>query len=118
MSRPLFSDQVRYHLSRICLVSNLNLLDFSSGQKELAFNKSIEGGLGIGYRLNDCMFIGINWEHVHSFQLYDDIRKMEGRQIELNGVPLLTSNQLDTDNEDLYYSKSLSGWSIKLFVTL
>jgi len=113
-----FRQHLRKHSQRLCLVSNLNLLDFSTGQKELAFNKSIEGGLGIGYRLNTSVFIGMNWEHVHSFQLYDDVRAMEGKKMQLNGVPLLTSHQLHTGNGDLYYAKSLSGWSLKMIVTL
>lgn len=111
--------KILYHtLDRLCLVSNLNLLDFSSGQKELAFNKSIEGGLGIGYRINESMFVGLNWEHVQSWQLYDDIKEKEGEKIILNGLPLVSSNQLDTDNEDLYYKKNLNGWSFKMIIAL
>lgn len=113
-----FRQHLRRHSQRLCLVSNLNLLDFSTGQKELAFNKSIEGGLGIGYRLNSTVYVGMNWEHVHSFQLYDDVRAMEGKKMQLNGVPLLSSHQLHTGNSDLYYAKSLSGWSLKMIVTL
>lgn len=105
-------------VDRLCVVSNLNILDFSNGQKELAFNKSIEGGLGIGYRLNEVMYIGFNWEHVQSIQLYDDIKKFEGKKVELNGEYLTTSSQLDTDNEDLFYSKNLSGWGIKMIICL
>jgi len=105
-------------MDRLCLVSNLNIFDFSNGQKELAFNKSVEGGLGVGYRLNDSMYLGFNWEHVNSMQLYDDIKQYEGKRVLLNGSPLLTSNQLDTDNEDLYYRKTLSGWSVKMIVKL
>jgi hypothetical protein len=85
----------RVNAEKICLVSNLNLLDFSSGQKELAFNKHIEGGLGLGYRFNDLMLLGINWEHVQVYQLHDDIKSLEGRQVNLYGLPLLSSNQLD-----------------------
>ncbi len=105
-------------LDRLCLVSNLNLLDFSSGQKELAFNKNIEGGLGIGYRLSDFMLIGINWEHVQSYQLHEDIKALEGRKVSLYGLPLVNSNQLDLRNEDLFYVKNLSGWSLKMIITL
>ncbi|MFN8699015.1 MAG: hypothetical protein ACK500_06945 [Flavobacteriales bacterium] len=108
----------RVNAEKICLVSNLNLLDFSSGQKELAFNKHIEGGLGLGYRFNDLMLLGINWEHVQVYQLHDDIKSLEGRQVNLYGLPLLSSNQLDERNEDLFYLKSLSGWSVKMIITL
>jgi hypothetical protein len=108
----------RTHSENICLVSNLNLLDFSSGQKELAFNKHIEGGLGLGYRFNDLMLLGINWEHVQVYQLHDDIKSLEGEQVNLYGLPLLSSNQLDVRNEDLFYLKSLSGWSVKMIITL
>lgn len=106
------------HSEKICLVSNLNLLDFSSGQKELAFNKHIEGGLGLGYRFNDLMLLGINWEHVQVYQLHDDIKSLEGERVNLYGLPLLSSNQLDVRNEDLFYLKSLSGWSVKMIITL
>lgn len=105
-------------LDRMCIVSNLNILDFSNGQKELAFNKSIEGGLGLGYKLNDMMYLGFNWEHVQTIQLYDDIKRFEGKKIELNGDHLKSSTQLDSDNEDLFYKKNLSGWSIKMIICL
>ena len=108
----------RANAEKICLVSNLNLLDFSSGQNELAFNKHIEGGLGLGYRFNDLMLLGINWEHVQVYQLHEDIKSLEGRQVNLYGLPLLSSNQLDERNEDLFYLKSLSGWSLKMIITL
>jgi hypothetical protein len=102
----------------ICLMSNINILDFSSGQKELAFNKSIEGGLGIGYRLNENMYLAINWEHIQSWQLYDDIKKHEGEKLVLYGTPLINSNQLDLDNEDLFYKKNFNGWSFKIIFCL
>lgn len=105
-------------IGRICIISNLNILDFSSGQKELAFNKSIEGGLGIGYKLNDTMYIGFNWEHVQTWQLQDDIKDFKNEQVILNGEQLVSSIQLDTDNEDLFYKKNLSGWGIKLILSL
>lgn len=105
-------------IDRLCVVSNLNILDFSNGQKELAFNKSIEGGLGVGYKLNDVMYLGFNWEHIQSVQLYDDIKKFEGKKIELNGDHLTSSIQLDSDNEDLFYRKNLSGWGIKMIICL
>ncbi len=104
--------------SRICIISNLNILDFSSGQKELAFNKSIEGGLGIGYKHNETMYIGFNWEHVQTWQLQDDIKAFKDEQITLNGEQLVSSVQLDMDNEDLFYKKNLSGWGIKLILSL
>ncbi len=102
----------------ICLMSNINILDFSSGQKELALNKSIEGGLGIGYRLNENMHLAINWEHIQSLQLYDDIKKHDGEKLVLYGTPLTNSNQLDLDNEDLFYKKNLNGWSFKIIFCL
>jgi hypothetical protein len=102
----------------ICLMSNINILDFSSGQKELAFNKSIEGGLGIGYRLSENMYLAINWEHVQSWQLYDDIKKHEGEKLVLFGTPLTNSNQLDLDNEDLFYKRNFNGWSFKIIFCL
>ncbi|MBX7051372.1 MAG: hypothetical protein K1X54_04995 [Flavobacteriales bacterium] len=105
-------------IDRLCVVSNLNILDFSNGQKELAFNKSIEGGLGLGYRLNEVMYIGFNWEHVPTIQLYDDIKKFEGNKVLFNGEYLTSSTQLDTDNEDLFYKKNLSGWGIKMIICL
>lgn len=103
---------------RLCIVSNLNILDFSNGQKELAFNKSIEGGLGIGYRLNDSMYVGLNWEHMQSLQLYDDIKRQQGKKVELNGSQLVSSSQLDPEDEDLYFKKNLSGWGIKMIICL
>jgi hypothetical protein len=102
----------------ICLMSNINILDFSSGQKELAFNKSIEGGLGIGYRINENIYLAINWEHIQSMQLYDDIKSKAGEKLVLYGTQLTNSNQLDLDNEDLFYKKNLNGWSIKIIFCL
>lgn len=101
-----------------CLVSNLNLMDFSGGQSQLAFNKSIEGGLGVGYQLNDYIFLGVNWEHIRSLQLHEDLKSSEGKQLFLQGLPVISSQQLDENNEDLFYTKSLSGWSIKMIVCL
>jgi hypothetical protein len=118
IQRTAFGRFMSKSIDRLCVVSNLNILDFSNGQKELAFNKSIEGGLGIGYRLNEVMYIGFNWEHVQSWQLYDDIKKFQGKKVELNGTDLVSSSQLDPDNEDLFYKKNLSGWGIKMIICL
>lgn len=103
-------------LDKLCIVSNLNILDFTNGQKELAFNKSIEGGLGIGYQLNDTMYIGFNWEHIKSYQLHIDIKEYEGKKIKINGDQLVNSSQLDLDNEDIFYQKNLNGWGFKLII--
>lgn len=105
-------------VDRLCIVTNLNILDFSNGQKELAFNKSIEGGLGIGYKLNESIYLGLNWEHMQTLVIYDDIRAMEGQKLVINGEDLVSSEQLETDNPDVYYRKNLSGWGLKMIISL
>jgi hypothetical protein len=63
-------------------------------------------------------YLGSKREHVQTLQMLDDIKQHEGKKIELGGTQLVSSAQLDPDNEDLYYRKNLSGWGIKKIICL
>lgn len=49
-------------LRNIGIMANVNLVDFSTDESELSFNRTIDGGIGVGYRLSKKVYIAYNWD--------------------------------------------------------
>lgn len=108
---------IDYLIDRISVNANLNLIEFSTAQKELSFNKSIEGGLGISYMVNPNLYFGVNWENFFTRQLQDYLKAQEGKMLRIDGSYVTSIEDLNLENDDLYIDRNLNGISLKLIAS-
>jgi hypothetical protein len=100
--------------NRIALNIALNLLEVNS--ENLSFNKSIDGGLGIGYFLNEFTQIAFFVDLIRVRQLRNNIvTSYENKPIP-NGKE--NYNALDINDDKLFYGKTFEGFSIKVIFSL
>lgn len=91
----------------------LNLVDISS---DVTFNKSIDGGIGLGYMINDFAQIALFFDVIKYRQLRNNIvMNYEGKPIP-NGSDVYTA--LDEKDNNLYTNKAFPGMSFKLILTM
>lgn len=108
---------IDYLVDRISLNANLNLIEFSNAQTDFAFNRSLEGGLGVSYMLNRNIYIGINWDVFFSRQLTDHLKEFENRQLHINGEVITTFNDEDIENNNLFITRNINGISFKIITS-
>jgi hypothetical protein len=92
----------------------LNLLEINSDN--VSFNKNIDGGLGIGYFLNDYVQVSTFLDLFRIRQLRDDIQNIYLNKPIPNGKEVF--NALDEKNNDLFYNKTFTGFSFKVIFSL
>jgi hypothetical protein len=92
----------------------LNLLDISS--ESISFNKSIDGGLGFGYYINENIQIAVFYDMIRIRQMRDYIVDHYNNRRIPNGAEYF--NALDENNNNLFYNKNFSGASIKAIFSL
>lgn len=99
---------------RLTMNVGLNLVE--TDLTSVAFNKSVDGGFGFGYMFGED--INLSW--FLDFNSYRQLRKFiidnyEGQQIP-DGTGFL--NALDSQDNNLFYSRRILGTSLKLVITL
>ena len=103
------TNQPARFIDRLSVNVALNLAEISSN--DISFNKSIDGGIGVGVFINDFTQLGIFYDMIRIRQLRSYIAdNYEGKSIP-NGTEKY--NALDEKNNNLYYSKYFSGISVK-----
>jgi hypothetical protein len=118
LSRLLFIRNLTdYVLDRLVISANINLIEFSAAQKDFSFNKSIEGGIGLSYKINEHLFLGANWETFNSRQLYPYLKSREGEKLRYNGTIIPNTDALDVNNNNLYRTAVMEGISFKLIAS-
>lgn len=96
----------------LTFIATLNIIEFNGFQKDFGFNKSIEGGLGLGLNiLDDAVWIGITYEKVNSRQLRSFAKEQAGKKLRIDGK---TVTELDENNENLFYTQKFSTVSFKI----
>lgn len=101
-------------INRLAFNLAINLADISSDN--LAFNKSVDGGIGFGYILTPTMQFAVFYDMIRIRQMRDHIIKTyEGKPIP-KGTEFY--NALDISDNNLYYNKTFSGISFKIVVAL
>jgi hypothetical protein len=105
-----FKDRLSLHLS-------LNLAEINSNN--VSFNKAIDGGIGIGYLVNDFTQIALFYDMIRVRQLRDFFVT---NYLNQSGIPTGNGtevyNALDEKDKNLFYSKYYSGISFKIIFTL
>ncbi len=102
-----FKEKLSLHLS-------LNLAQINSNS--IAFNTSIDGGIGIGYLVNTYTHVAIFYDMLRVRQLRDYIVDTYKDKSIPNGTEVL--NALDPGNPNLFYNKYFSGVSVKIIFAL
>lgn len=92
----------------------INLLEVKND--DLAFNKSIDGGLGIGYFLNPDFQVALSYDISSQRQLQDYISSNYLDQPIPNGKEFF--NALDEKNNNLFYTKKVSAISFKVVFSI
>ncbi len=99
---------------KLAINVSLNLVEINSDN--LSFNKNIDGGLGLGYMVNDFVQVALFYDLIRLRQLRDHVKdNYLGKSIP-NGTDIL--NALDEKNNDLFYNKTFTGFSFKIILSL
>lgn len=99
---------------RLAINLGLNLLEVNTEQ--VSFNKSIDGGIGLGYFLNEYIQLAVFYDLVRVRQLRDYIQSAYLDKPIPNGKEFF--NALDENNNDLFYYKTFTGLSFKMIFSL
>jgi hypothetical protein len=97
-------------MSNLGFVANVNLAEISSENISTINNKSIEGGLGISYRLQSNFALAVTYDLVFSRRLRDYVLQYEGEKIFDNGKTLTGLNRED---DNFFIDDNLSSLSLK-----
>ncbi len=100
--------------SRLVINVGLNLVDISSN--DVAFNKNINGGLGIGCLLNDFVQVAVFYDISTERQLRDYIVSTYINKSIPNGSAVY--NALDENDNNLFYNKTFGSFSFKIIFSL
>lgn len=113
LSRKAFFDV----LGNIGIQANLNLIEFTEAQENFTFNKSIQGGLGLSYRLTDKIYFSYHNELFFSRQLRQHLKNRVGQKIfDTDGNVVSSINSLDKTNEDYYITKNVIGSIYRIII--
>jgi hypothetical protein len=100
--------------NRLALNVSLNLAELNSNN--IAFNNSIDGGIGLGYYFNEFTQVGLFYDLIRIRQMRDKVvDDYLGKQIP-NGNEFF--NALDKEDNNLFYNKYFSGFSLKVIFSL
>ncbi|MDB4920815.1 hypothetical protein [Mucilaginibacter sp.] len=97
---------------------SINLaLDLVNVAPDVSFNKNINGGIGIGYFVTENLQVAAFYDVSRISQLRDYIvNSYENKPIPKGDGT--NYNALDSKDTNLFYNKTLSGWSFKLIFSL
>jgi hypothetical protein len=97
-------------LSNLGFVANVNLAAISSENVNTINNKSIEGGLGISYRLQSNFALALTYDLVYSRRLRDYVLTRKGEKILEDGKVL---TELNRESDNFFIDDNLSSLSLK-----
>jgi hypothetical protein len=101
-------------INRLSLLLSTDLINADA--TKVAFNKSIDGGIGIGYSFASNLMIGVFYEIKSYRQLRNYIVDAYQNTSIPNGSE--TFNALDENNNNLFYNKKIEGVSVKLIFNI
>jgi hypothetical protein len=97
-------------LAGLGFVANVNLAEISSEDISTINSKSIEGGLGVSYRLQSNFALALTYDLVFTRRLRDYVLQREGEKI-LNNGKVLT--ELNRENDNIFINDNLNSLSLK-----
>ena len=99
---------------RFAINVGLNIAEVNEGS--ISFNKAIDGGIGLGYYLNDFTQIGVSFDMIRIRQLRNYIVDNYLDKPIPNGNDVY--NALDQNDNNLFYNKYFGGCSVKIIFSL
>lgn len=105
-----------YTVQNIGLTANINILEFNKAQSNLAFNKSMEGGVGICLRLHNNIFVSYSNELYFSRQLRENIKNYENQKLYVDGKIVTTISDLNVNDDNIYITRNIIANSFKVVV--
>lgn len=105
-----------YIIQNIGLTANINILEFNKAQSNLAFNKSMEGGVGGCLRLHENIFISFSNELYFSRQLRQNIKNYENQKLYVDNKIVTSFNDLDITDDDLFITRNIIARSFKVII--
>jgi hypothetical protein len=93
----------------LCLNIGVNLAEVKGDN--VAFNKSIDGGIGLGYSFNESVQLSFSLDVIRLRQMRDWIVDNYTDKPIPNGTSFF--NALDQSNNNLFYNKTYGGLSLK-----
>jgi len=96
----------------LCFVATVNLVTFNSAGNGSVFNQKIDGGLGLGYRINDDLQLALTYEMISYKQPREFLFGKEGTTLTQNGE---TVTSINPDNNDYFHDKYMPSISLKFF---
>lgn len=93
----------------LCLNIGVNLAEVKGDN--IAFNKSIDGGIGLGYSFNEAIQLTLSLDIIRLRQMRDWVVTNYTDNPIPNGAGFF--NALDQSNNNLFYNKTYGGLSLK-----
>lgn len=109
------SGPVYYVPYGLYLVATVNLATFHDAMGGGVFNQRIDGGLGLGYRLNHDLMFSLTFEKLSIRQPRNFLFDYTGQVVPVNGQPLTALDTADTSYFKTSYFSSLAIKLIYLF---
>lgn len=97
-----------------CALATINLVTFNSAATGSAYNQKLDGGLGLGYRINDNMQLACTFEMI-SYRLPRQYLLDEYRDKTLTDAAGKTVTSISADDDNYFASRYLPSVSIKFF---
>ncbi len=98
----------------LCFVATVNLVSFNSAATGSLFNQKIDGGLGLGYRVNDNFQIAMTYEMISYRQPRQFLMDNYNDKILSNASGDVISS-INIDDNDYFRDKYMSSISLKFF---
>jgi hypothetical protein len=98
----------------LCALATINLVTFNSAATGSLYNQKLDGGLGLGYRLNDNVQLACSFEMI-SYRLPQQFLLDAPRDKPLVDVNGKTITSISPTDDNYYFSRYLPSVSFKLF---
>ena len=91
--------------------ANINLAEIASdGDFQSVFNRQIEGGAGISWRLGKSLALAFSYEFIFHRRIRDYLFPLEGSQLIVANTPI---SSLDKDVDEIFRNDNVNAWSLK-----
>jgi hypothetical protein len=94
------------------LVATVNLVTFNSAGNGSIFNQKIDGGLGLGYRINDDLQVALTYEMISYRQPREFLFDLKGKELTESGQAITTINP---DDNNYFRDRYMPSFSFKFF---
>lgn len=107
-------DKVYYVPYGLCFVATINLVTFNSAATGSLFNQKLDGGLGLGYRVNDNFQLALTYEMISYRQPREFLLNNYNDKILTNPSGDIVPS-INIDDNDYFRDKYMPSISFKFF---